>query len=144
MSAVKGVNKTLIDAGGIASQLAKGLYDARVKCMIDTYEAAALATGSTISMCGKLPAGARIVEIALGLDATLNANNDFSVGDSASAARYGNVVGSGAIINQRLETVDGMDYVVGTASGDNQVVISTTGLSAATGTIKLAVFYTQD
>lgn len=143
MSAVLGVNNTLIATGGIASQLAKGLYDARVKCIIDTYEASALATSSTIKMGGTLPNGARVVGFTLAYDALGTVS--LSVGDSASAARYlasFDSANTAGIKNEIL--VDGLDYVIGTASGDNQVVISTTGVSAATGTIKLAIFYTQD
>jgi hypothetical protein len=142
MSAVKGVNKTLIDTGGISNEIAKGLYDARVKAIIDTYEASALASSSTISMGGTLPVGARIQLIQVMWDALSTVT--FSVGDSASTARYiSGQQGStaGAVL---AALVDGFDYVVGTAAGDNQILISTTGGSAATGTIKLLVLYTQD
>jgi len=144
MSEVLGVQATKIAAGGIANQCAEGVQDARLKCIVDSYEASALATNSTITMGGELPAGARIQEIILSFDSTLNANNTLEVGDSNDADRYASVAGSGAVVFQRLEMVDGQDYVIGTASGDNQVVIHTTGASAATGTIKLAIFYTKD
>lgn len=142
MSAVKGVNKTLVDAGGVA-KIAQGNTDARVKVMFDTYEASALATSSTISMGSTLPTGAVIIGMKLAYDALSTVT--LSVGDSADADRYiddfdsANTAG-----NTDAILVDGLGYVVGTASGDNQILITTTGVSAATGTIKLAVFYTVD
>lgn len=140
MSAVKGVNTTLYDAGGVA-KIAQGITDGRVKVFTDSYEAAALATSSTIEMGPELPAGARILGFTLAYDAISTVS--LSVGDGASAARYlasFDTANTAGIKNEIL--VDGLDYVIGTASSDNQFYISTTGVSAATGTIKLAVFYT--
>jgi len=141
MSAVKGVTKTKIDAGTLENLDAIGTYNAEVLCMRDTYEAAALATASTIKMGGEIPKGARIQEVVVGFD-TLSGDTTFDVGDSADANRYQDAVDASSTGFQRIEAVDGMDYVVGTASGDNQIVITITGTSAATGTIKVAVFYT--
>lgn len=143
MSAVSGVQQTKIDAGGLSNMHAEGVRDGRVKVIVDSYEAAALATSSTIKMGGVLPAGARILGFTLAYDNISTVS--LSVGDSASAARYlasFDTAATAGIKNEIL--VDGLDYVVGTASGDNQIIISTTGVSAATGTIKLAVFYSKD
>ena len=141
MSAVIGVNATKIAAGGISNQLAKGTYDARVKCIVDSYEAAALASNSTITVGGTLPAGARVQDVVITFDAL--ADVTLLVGDSADPNRY--IDESAATAKQmHTEFADGVDYVVGTASGDNQVIITNTGVSAATGTIKIAIYYTQD
>ena len=142
MSAETGVSKKLIDTGGLESQQARGTYDSRLKCMQDTYEASALATGSTIKMGGTLPAGARIQEVILATDA-IGQHVHVCVGDSASAARYITYAIGTAALFTRLNAVDGCDYIIGTATMDNQIVITTSNVSTATGTIKLAVFYTE-
>jgi hypothetical protein len=141
--AVYGVNSTLARAGGLASQTARGIYDARVKCIVDSYEASSLATASEIYMGNTLPAGARIQEIILAWDA-LQATCQLSVGDAAASMRYISAVIASTVGFARLSHIDGFDYVIGTASNDNQIVIKTSGASAATGTIKIAIFYTQD
>ena len=142
MSIVKGVNATKIATGGLSNQLAHGTYDARLKCITDSYEAAALATGSWILIGNTVPTGARIQEVILAYDAL--ATCVIAVGDSASYARYIAFTSANAAGLTRLATCDGLDYVVGTASGDNQILVHNSGVSAATGTIKVAVFYTQD
>jgi len=143
MSEVLGVQATKIAAGGIANQCAEGVQDARLKCIVDSYEASALATNSTITMGGTLPAGARIQEVKLTADA-LTAGVFATVGDSDDADRYITVTALTSISVTRINAVDGADYVIGTASGDNQVIVTTSGGTAATGTIKLAIFYTKD
>ena len=141
MSAVKGVTKTKIDAGTLENLDAIGTYNAEVLCMRDTYEAAGLAGASTLKMGGELPKGARVQEVVVGFDA-LSGDTVVDVGDSDDADRYCVDVDMSSAGFQRLEAVDGMDYVIGTADGDNQIVVTFTGASALTGTIKTAVFYT--
>lgn len=147
MATVYGTNSTLAltDGGiGTGNLIARGQQNAIVQCMADTYEAAALATDSTIYMGQTLPTGARVVGFTLAYDALKTVS--LSVGDAATSggARYlasFDSANTAGIKNEIL--VDGLNYVIGTASGDNQIVIKTTGVSAATGTIKLVVFYTQ-
>lgn len=145
MASVKGVNKTLADTtGGIgtANLIARGAVGGNVKVMVDSYEAAALATDSTISMGPTLPVGARVVGFTLAYDALKTVS--LSLGDSASGARYlasFDSANTAGIKNEIL--VDGVDYVIGTAASDNQIVVKTTGVSSATGTIKVAVYYTE-
>jgi len=145
MATVYGTTRTAIRAGGLSNQLAKGLVDGRVKAMIDTYEAAALADASTIVMGENLPAGARVQLVRVSHDALAGAIT-YSVGDSAAGARYVAVGAQGASAAGAVlaSLVDGQDYVVGTATGDNQIQITTSGGSTATGTIKILVLYTQD
>jgi len=141
MSAVKGVNKTIIDAAGASGKLAKGLADGRVKVMIDTYEAAGLVLGSTIEMGEELPVGARVEEIVLHTDNLTN-NTTLSVGDSTSAARYYSATDHGAAETiGRIDTIAGRDYVI---TATTRQILLTTGAGAATGTIELAVYYTAD
>jgi hypothetical protein len=91
-----------------------------------------------------LPTGARIKGIRVAHDDLGITGTVLHVGDSADNDRYYasiSVTQAGSV-NSIL--VDAMDYVVGTTSGDNQVVITCTGGSSATGTIKIAIQYTQD
>lgn len=147
MATVKGVNKTLIDTGGIDSRLAKGTNDARVKCCVDTYEAAAIAAGTVIEMCGDLPIGARIQEIVLHTD-DLGNNVTLAVGDAEDDNRYITATdhGAGAELITRLNAIAGRDYEIDntTATTPDTQILITTAVAAATGTIKLAVYYTQD
>lgn len=144
MATVKGVNKTKIDNGGLSNMLDAGYQDGRVKVALDTYEASALASGSLIEMCGDLPQGARIIDVILTMDATINANIQLLVGDSTDDDRYIDATGSAAVQTVHCEMVEGFDYVIGTASADSQIIVKTTGLSAATGTLKLVVLYSTD
>ena len=144
MSAALGVNKTLVDTGGM-SKIAQGLVDGRVKVMSDSYEASGLTTSSTIQMGQILPAGARVCGYQLAYDAISTVS--LALGDTASggSARYlasVDTANTAGVKNDIL--VDGLDYVIGTASGDNQILVSTTGVSAATGTIKVKIFYTTN
>jgi hypothetical protein len=141
MASVNGVNKTSIGSG-LAGQLPQGTCDARVKCMPDTYEASALATDSNISMGGTLPTNARIVDVILAYDALSTVT--LNVGDSNDADRYLSAINASSAGISRADEVDGIDYVIGTNSGDNQIIIKTTGASSATGTIRVKVLYTLD
>ena len=146
MSAVLGVNQTKIETPTPANRLAKGLFDGRLKVTTDIYEAAALESGSTIKVGGLLPKGARIKEIVLHTD-DLGNNTTLAVGDSDTANRY--IVatdhGAGAALITRITIaqIAGRDYVIGTNTGDNQIVI-TTGAGEATNTIKIDIIYAQD
>ncbi len=143
MSAVKGVNATLISNGGLSNSMVEGQNDARVKSIVDSYEAAALESGSVITVGSLLPAGARIKEIRLHTD-NLQNNTTLSVGDSNSAARYISATDHGAAeLVSRIDKIAGRDYVIGTNTGDNQILI-TTGAGEATGTIKIEIEYTKD
>ncbi len=145
MSSVLGVNQTKIETPTPANRLAKGLFDGRLKVITDIYEAAALEAGSTIKVGGLLPKGARIKEIVLHTD-NLQNNTTLAVGDSDTADRYIVAIdhGAAALISRiPAAAIAGRDYVIGTATGDNQIVI-TTAAGEATGTIKIDIIYAQD
>lgn len=147
MSAVKGVNKTLIDSGFLADRLDPGSHDGRVKVIVDTYEASALASGSTISMGGKLQKGSKVLEVILHTDDLTN-NTTLAVGDAEDADRYITATdhGPGSETITRLNAIAGRDYKVDESVAstlDSQIII-TTGAGEATGTIKLVVLYTRD
>lgn len=146
MSAERGVNRILFDTPDINNRAAKGIFDARRKSIVDVHEAVALALGSTIKMGGLLPKGARIKEMILHTD-NLGNNTTLAVGDSDTTDRYILATDHGAgnplITRITIAQIAGRDYVIGTNTGDNQIVITTAGGEAG-GTIKLEIVYTQD
>lgn len=110
----------------------------RKRVWYDTYEAAALASGSTITFA-RLPKGATIYNVKLMCDA-LGAGVTLDVGDSGDADRY---IAKGATTwntaNQVVDSnaIDGVGY---TLTAETDLVI-TTGGASATGTIKVMVEY---
>ena len=145
MATVKGVNRTVADAVTSTHTLAPGLFGGNVKVMVDTYEAAAISSGTVIEMGGELPTGARVLAVMLSCDAC-GGSVTFSVGDAESATRYMSAEDGSSAATFWTDLVDGVEYEIDmtTASTpDNQLLI-TTGGASATGTIKLVVFYTHE
>jgi hypothetical protein len=144
MAAVKGVNRTLYDAGG-ESKVAQGQTDARVKCNIDTYVPLGTeAAGSTIAMGPTLPANAKIVGQYLAV-LTQEAGVTLAVGDSNDADRYITAIAADSVLfSDNLRQI-GAGYVIGTNTGDNQILITTAGNTLGVGdSISLITFYTID
>lgn len=143
MAAVKGVNKTIIDAQG-ESKLLQGLIDGRVKVMLDSYvplgtEAAA----STIALGALLPAGANILAALLITDA--NASATLSIGDSNLATRYASAQTINAAGLFWLNLIASAGYIIGTNSNDNQIIATTGGATLTINKkILVAIFYTLD
>lgn len=140
-TAVKGVNRTKMDTPTPANRLTPGEFDGRVKVMIDSYAANALAQGSTIDVGGLLPIGAKVLEVVLMADA-LGGSVTLAVGDSTTAARYilATAMNTGNKV-VRINAIDGRGYTV--TSTTRQVVITTAG-AVATGDIKVEIYFTND
>ena len=143
MSLVKGVNKTLIDAGTI---LAPGLFDGRVKVIVDTYEASTLANPSTITMGGRFTKGAVVLFGILIYD-SLGGSTTLDVGDAENTTRYisaKNTSSAGVGIN---DEVDGIAYTTDETDSSNldtQILITAGGSGTLSGTIRLVVLFTND
>ena len=143
MSSVKGVNKTLIDANTI---LAPGLFDGRVKVVVDTYEASTLANPSTITMGGRFTKGAVVLFGILFHDA-LGGSVTLDVGDAESTARYLSAVDVSSLGASYFNLVDGAEYTTDdstSGSPDTQVVVTVGGSGTADGTITVMLFYVND
>lgn len=137
----KGVQKTLVDAGG-PSTILQGFVDARVKAMLDSYAIAGTEiVASTISLGGTIPAGAKVIGIVLYVSVA-QAAATFSVGDGASATRYGSAITS--LQTAGTYFIGGLNYVVGTTSGDNVLKLTTGGATLTAATLQVAVLYTFD
>lgn len=138
MSAVYGVNRTLGRASLPESKIAPGKNQGKQVVFYDEYEASALTAASTISCFGGvLPAGLVVNAVYLMTDA-LGTGTTVAVGDSETAARYMAAVTCTSAVSKGPETmvIDGMGYVIGTVSGDDEFLL-TTAANSATGTIKV-------
>ena len=144
MATVKGVNQTLIDAGGLVSQIAAGLIDARVKIRTDSY---ALTTdnesGDIIKLFGDLPAGAKIHGIILSVSVG-QGSLTYKLGTSFNDDEFA-VTGKDDL-QTAIETVliEGKEYVVGTAALDSQIILTTETATAIAGTLYAKVLYSVD
>ncbi len=147
MSAMKGVNRTKIDAMTPSNLLAPEVARGKVRYAYDEYEAAALASGSTIHLFPDLPKDAIIVDWridhdALGTGVTLKLGSnkdDNSLMDAAAAATAGvkTMAANGIAASTGLVCDDV------TADAENTKLKITTGGASATGTIKAQILYVE-
>ena len=148
MATVKGTNRTFADTPTGSNITDPGVLGGKLRTMMDTYEADAIAIGTIIEMCKYLPKGARVLEIALTTDA-LGSSVELIVGDYEDDNRYITATGCNTA-NQvtRMNAIDGRQYKAdettpGATSTDRQIIITTSG-AAASGTIKIEVTYTYE
>lgn len=141
MSDVQGVNVTKFDAGTEQDNwIDQGLIKSSIRVWSDVYEAAALAVAQTIGLA-QLPDGAVVHGGILYFDA-LGAGVTLEVGDSTDSARYLSATVCTAAGSAIFDAVDGSGYVIGTNTGDGEI-IATVGVGAATGTIRSVILYTN-
>lgn len=147
MATYKGVNRTLADTPEGSNIMDPGVQKGKVRVIMDTYEANAIAAGSIIEMGELLPKGARVLEIVMMHDALGAAIID--IGDYEDDNRYNNDVDvSVANIVDRIDLINGRQYEVvettpGATTTDRQIIL-TTANAAITGTIKIEIYYTQE
>lgn len=145
MAIVYGVNKTKMRAGTPANRLDPGLNDGRVKCSLDTYECDSTASGTVIQLGGLLTKGAVIIDIIVWHDA-LGGSVTLDVGDAEDDDRYNAAEDASSAGTFHTDLADGANYATDETDEDNtdRQVLITTGGAAATGTIKIAILYTND
>jgi len=147
MSNVNATNyaKSIMSGSGSSADIVDpGVLGGKVRVMIDEYEASSLAAGSYILVGKKLQSGARILDILLAFDA-LGGSTTLSVGDEGSDQRYlvsAATTSAGMLSMTEDSTIGGLHYEV-TGTTDNVVRIAMGG-AAGTGTIKIAIYYTED
>ena len=141
MATVYGTNATKIAAGGLANKIDNGNIDAKIKIFIDDYTFAASAAGTVVKVGPTLPAGAVILDVRV-MNAASGGSVTFSVGDSDTAARYISAADGNSAAAVKVLTLN-MGYVIGTTTGDNQILITTAGASA-TGKFVIVVKYAMD
>jgi hypothetical protein len=135
MAQVKGVNVTIVQAR-TSDKVSDGLIVTKQRVWTDSFEAAALAAGTIV--IADLPVGAKVQEVEVYHDA-LGATT-LAIGDGASATRFLAATSVAAAGKLESANVDGFNYVVGTATDDNLILLTNAG--AITGTIKSVVKYT--
>lgn len=147
---VLGVVATIIAAPPSPSNwLTAGYVDGRKKINLDFYVGLGTeSAGSTIKMGPLLPAGAKVIRIAIHASASTSALT-LSVGDSASATRYASAATGPAtagisVFSGMVDATNGA-YLIGTNTNDNQILLTTGGATLGTGTIYgCEVEYTTD
>jgi len=135
MAQVLADNVTIVQ-GRSDSKVDDGRIQTKQRVWTDTIETAALAAGTIV--IADLPVGAKVQSVEV-LHDDLGAIT-LSGGDSTDAARYFAAVSANDVVAIRSGLVDGFNYVIGTNTGDNLILLTNSG--AATGTIKTAVKYT--
>jgi len=152
MATVYGVNRTLANNPAGSNITDPGVLEGKLRVMMDSYEAASLASGSIIEVGRELPKNARIINVILMTDA-LGAGRTLAVGDYEDNDRYitattcntANLVTYLNAIDGRLYEVDETYTGKTVGSGtDRQITVTLGGGSAATGTIKIAIIYTYE
>ena len=131
-----------------ANILDPGVFGGKVRVMQDTAVISASANlNSTdyIIVGGKLPAGAQVVKILLGVPATtaLSSSGLVVIGDEGSANRYSaGFQTTTAAVHVGPDAVGGMQYAV-TGTTDNYIRIagSATQTRISTNTLKITIFY---
>lgn len=131
MASVIGVNRTLQNAG---TKVDHG-FDGKLRVKYDEYEAAALASGSDITLAG-MKAGDVIYNIVVHHDA-LGGSSTLKVGDTNDDDRFIVATSTASAGKLELGAIGGFGYEY-TAADD---IVLTTGGASITGTIKVAIYY---
>ena len=151
MAQVKADNRTKADTPSSDNILAGGTLGGRVRVMQEVYTFASEAVNDTILLFQDLKAGATILDLVIDLVTTTNGVL-LDIGDTDNVDRYIDGLTATSVATNRNATnaagglfqAAGVQYVVGTADGDNQVIITILGAIPTDGSIKLSLFYTED
>jgi len=150
MAQFKGANRTKADTPTSDNVLAPGTLGGRVRVMQDNFTFAGEAAGEIIELFQDLKAGATILDIVIH-NADLGTGTLLDIGDSNDVDRYidgydadANLTsrGGGTAVTGQFQ-VAGNQYVIGTNTGDTQIII-TTSVAAATGLVTVSLYYTED
>lgn len=142
MATVKGVNRTKLDTPNSGNILEQGKNHGDLHTIFDSYELLSTASGTIIQLGDLIPAGASVYNVIVMTDA-LGASTTIKVGDSNDDDRYLVAYDSSSAARKTLQAdgpIDNNGYVIGTNSGDNQI-IATVGGATATGTLYIWIVY---
>lgn len=150
MATQKGVNRTKADSPSSDNILAPGTLGGRVRVMQDNFTFAGESAGEIIELFQDLKAGATILDLIIH-NADLGTGTLLDIGDSNDVDRYidgydadanlTNRGGATAVTGQFQ--VAGNQYIIGTNTGDTQIII-TTSVATATGLVTVTLLYTED
>ena len=128
------------EAGKIT--LSQGVADASLHCVVATYEASSTAANTVINLF-KLPKDVVIQNLVVAFDA-LGSGTSIDVGDVGDVDRYVDGVTTTSAGSAVGVLPDGLGYVIGTDAEHDDTVITAKVLGAsATGTIKVACYYSM-
>ena len=144
MTTLYGVNYTKYNTGPTEANVqARGMVSGDVSYMRDTYEASSTTAADVIYVGHPLNAGDRIIGFILSTD-DLGTSVTMDIGTSYNDDEFASAVDvqAAAVSGNTAIIVDGVDYVIGTAAGDD-IIMLTLNTAAATGTIKITVLYSR-
>lgn len=139
MTTVNSTTYAAQEAGKIA--LNAGVANASLHVITTTYEASAAAASTVINLF-KLAKGAVVQNFVVSHD-DLGTSVTLDIGDAGDADRYVDGLDVATAAGSNVGVLpDGFGYVIGTdAEHDDTLVTATIGGAAATGTIKVACYY---
>lgn len=129
------------EAGKIT--LSQGVADASLHCVVATYEASSTAANTVINLF-KLPKDVVIQNLVVAFD-DLGTGVTIDIGDAGDIDRYVDGLDVATAAGSACGVlVDGLGYVIGTDAEHDDTVITAKVLgAAATGTIKVACYYSM-
>lgn len=141
MAVVKSTTYEAQQAGKVA--LSQGVADASLHVITTTYEASAAASGTVINLF-KLQKNAVVQNFVVAHD-DLGTSVTLDIGDAGDTDRYVDGLDvATAAGSQTGVLVDGLGYIIGTdTEHDDTLITATIGGGAATGTIKVACYYSM-
>lgn len=141
MSTVNSTTYEAQEAGKIA--LSQGVANASLHVITTTYEASAAAANTVINLF-KLAKGAVVQNFVVAHD-DLGTGVTVDIGDAGDEDRYVDGLSVSTAAGSTMGVlVDGLGYVIGTDTEHDDTVVTAKILgSAATGTIKVACYYSM-
>lgn len=140
MATVNSTTYEAQEAGKVA--LSQGVANASLHVITTTYEASGAAADTVINLF-KLAKGAVVQNIVLAFDA-LGAGTSIDIGDEGDVDKYvdgATTTSAGSVVGV---LPDGLGYAIGTdAEHDDTVVTAKILGGSATGTIKVALYYSM-
>lgn len=120
----------------------QGVTDATLHCVIATYEASSTAANTVINLF-KLPKDVVIQNMVVAFDA-LGSGTSMDIGDAGDVDKYVDGVTTTSAGSAVGVLPDGLGYIIGSdAEHDDTIVTAKILGGAATGTIKVACYYSM-
>ena len=151
MAQTKGVNRTKADTPTSDNVLAPGTLGGRIRVMQDSYTFSGEIVTDTVLLFQDLKAGATILDVII--DNTTDTNATIcDIGDSDTTDRYINGYTAQSVASSRggelpatgRIAIGGVQYVIGTNTGDNKIILSVLGATSADAVAKFTLYYTED
>jgi len=144
-----GVSATKAITPIMDNRLDPGVFGGKVRCMLDSFEAAGEVATKTIQVGQALPIGSRVIAVLVAFDDLSGAGATIDIGDADNDDRYASAIDVATAASYSVGTlVDGFCYkVLGTgltAGGDDTKILITINTAAITGTLKAAILYVAE